>query len=75
MGWFKRISNSFRSNRLQRELQEELRHHMDLRAAQYERSGMEASEARLAATRQFGNPTLERRERAPWTLQSGLKPS
>ena len=63
MGWFKRITNTFRSNKLQRDLEEELRHHLDLRTADYEGSGMTPDEARLAATRQFGNPTLEK-ERA-----------
>jgi hypothetical protein len=45
-------------SRYDREMEEEMRHHLDLRAAEYLRVGMSASEAHNAALRRFGNPTV-----------------
>jgi predicted permease len=59
MAWLSRIWNTLRSNRLQHELEEELRLHLELRARDLERAGMNRDEARAAATRQFGNPALQ----------------
>jgi predicted permease len=59
MAWLGRIWNTLRSNSLQRELNEELRLHLDLRARELECSGMSRAEAEAAASRQFGNATLE----------------
>ncbi|HLJ89926.1 MAG TPA: permease prefix domain 1-containing protein [Candidatus Angelobacter sp.] len=59
MSLMNRMWNTLRSNSLQRELDEELSLHLDLRAQELERAGMNAEEARAAATRQFGNTTLE----------------
>jgi predicted permease len=59
MAWLGRIWNTLRSNSLQQELDEELRLHLDLRARELERSGMSRAEAEAAASRQFGNATLE----------------
>ena len=59
MAWLDRLRNVFRSNSLQGELEDEMRLHLDLRAADLQRQGLSADEARNAAHRQFGNPTLE----------------
>ena len=49
-------------SRLLDEVSEELESHVELLAARYVRSGMDPSEARLAARRQFGNTTRVREE-------------
>ena len=59
MAWLDRLRNVFRSNSLQNELEDEMRLHLDLRAADLQREGLSADEARSAAHRQFGNSTLE----------------
>jgi len=59
MAWLSRIWNTLRSHSLQKELDEELQHHIDLRTADLERGGMSHTEAYAAATRQFGNTTLQ----------------
>lgn len=59
MAWLSKIWNTLRSRSLQKELDEELRLHLDLRTQELERSGMTHSEARAAAVRQFGNTTLQ----------------
>jgi hypothetical protein len=58
MAWLNRIWNTLRSKNLQHELDEELRLHLDLLSRELEGSGMSDEEARAAAARQFGNPTL-----------------
>jgi predicted permease len=80
MAWLNRIWNTLRSHALQDELDEELRLHLDLRAQELERAGMTHDEARAAATRQFGNATLQtermrRMDVAAWmeTLFSDLR--
>jgi len=59
MGWFSRLRNTLRSGALQREVDEELRLHLELRAQDLQRNGMNPTDAQFSATRQFGNPTLE----------------
>lgn len=43
--------------RFERELAEEMRFHLDMKARDHERAGLEPGEARWAARRQFGNAT------------------
>lgn len=59
MAWLSKLWNTIRSRRLQNELGEELRFHLDMRTRELEGSGMTAQEARAAATRQFGNTALQ----------------
>src|SRR5258708_15346316 len=59
MAWLSRIWNTVRSHSLQRELEEEMRLHVELRAEALERGGLSREDARYAAARQFGNLTLE----------------
>src|SRR5882724_245773 len=60
MAWPSRIWNTLRGRSLDRELDDELRHHLDLRARDFENAGMTPAAARQEATRQFGNITLQR---------------
>jgi predicted permease len=58
MGWLRKAWNTLHSRSLQDDLDEELRLHLDLRTQELERSGMSREEARVNASRQFGNPAL-----------------
>ena len=49
--------------RFDRELEEEMRHHLELRAAEYEHEGMTGEDARSAAARRFGNRTFLQEQR------------
>ena len=67
----KRLLSMFRRARADRELDEEIRAHIDLLAAEYERQGRSPADARLAARRAFGGvePMKERyrdRRGVPW---------
>jgi predicted permease len=76
MSWLLRIQNAFRP-RLDAELDEELRHHLAMRAEHRRESGVSESDAALEARRMLGN-TLQVRENmrdmdvAEW-LDSTLK--
>jgi predicted permease len=58
MSRFSRFANLFRGRKLDRELEEELRSHLEMRAEDNMQAGMEGEEAKLDARRRFGNPTL-----------------
>jgi hypothetical protein len=60
MAWLTRIWNTFRLTRLQRELDEELRHHLELRTHDFQRSGMLENAARAEAALRLGNLTFEK---------------
>jgi len=62
MRMFQRLIDTFRTGRLDRELDEEMRFHIDMRAEAYERQGLTRDESRRRAQRRFGN-TLHLRER------------
>jgi predicted permease len=49
--------------RYDREMEEEMRHHLELRAAEYARAGMSEADARNAARRHFGNRTILEEQR------------
>ena len=49
-----------RRDRFDRELEEEMRFHLEMKAQENAEAGMEPLEARYAAQRQFGNQTLLR---------------
>ena len=55
-----RVRSLFHRNRLNAELDEELRNHIDSQIADNLSRGMGAEEARLSALRGFGNPLLLR---------------
>lgn len=50
-----RLTVPFRRRRMERDLRDEMRLHLDLRAEQLGRHGVDAAEARLVARRRFGN--------------------
>ena len=58
MSWFNRLSNLIRRDDLGRDLDEELRFHVDARIRDNLEAGMTAEAARLDARRRFGNWTL-----------------
>ena len=62
MSLFKRLRDTLRPGRLDSELDEEMRFHIDMRAAAYEREGLPRDEARRRALRRFGG-RLQARER------------
>jgi predicted permease len=55
MSWMRRLANTFRRRTLDREIDEELRFHIDMRAADFERAGMTSEQARQTARRLLGN--------------------
>jgi predicted permease len=62
-----RLRSLFQRDRLGADLNEELRDHIDRQTEDNLARGMSAEEARLAALRRFGNPTLLRDQtRATW---------
>lgn len=60
MSWFSRLANVFRSDRLNRDLDDELRFHLDARAAEFTRRGMTPAEAAREARRRLGKEWLAR---------------
>src|SRR5215471_8818945 len=55
MSWFSRFANVFRSDRLNHDLEDEIRFHLDTRAAEFTRHGMTSPEAASEARRRLGN--------------------
>ncbi|HEX3986182.1 MAG TPA: ABC transporter permease [Acidobacteriaceae bacterium] len=60
MAWLRRIRSLFRRDVHSRELDEELRFHMEMREQRNVDEGMQPAEARRRARVRFGNPTLWR---------------
>ena len=60
MSWFSRLANVFRSDRLNRDLDDEIRFHVEARAAEFMRRGMTPAEAASEARRRLGNESLAR---------------
>src|SRR5579864_720540 len=58
MSWLHRIGSIWRSRNLDRDLNDELRFHIEMRAKEHLAAGMTPEEARRAAERQFGNAAL-----------------
>jgi len=64
MKLLRKFQNLFRRQRLEAEMAEEMRAHLELQAERLKDSGMTAEEARFAAQRQFGNlPSIQERAR------------
>ena len=60
MAWLRRLLNSVRSGKVEREIEREMRFHLAERAEDLEREGTGAAEARRQARIQFGNPVAQR---------------
>jgi putative ABC transport system permease protein len=58
MSWFSRIAATFRHNKEDHDLAEELRSHLEMRAQDNLSSGMAKEDAELDARRRFGNVAL-----------------
>jgi putative ABC transport system permease protein len=74
MNWFPQLKYMFRRldrDRAEREMDEEIRAHIDLQTTLNIEAGMPAGEARLAALRAFGSTTLAKEDsRAMWGFRS-----
>jgi predicted permease len=68
---WKRAGSLFAKRRRDRDMRDELEFHLAMRQADHERAGASATEARLAASRQFGNVTsLEEQTKDMWSFLS-----
>jgi predicted permease len=57
MSWMRRLANTLKRKRLDSEIDEEQRFHLQMRASDLERGGIGAEDAEREARRLFGNPT------------------
>ena len=60
MSWLRRLINTFRPDRLHRDIDRELSFHIAERADQLQAQGLSAEEAARRARIQFGNPIVQR---------------
>src|SRR5262252_3586250 len=68
---WRRLFSLLRRGKYEREMEEEMRFHLEMQIEQNLVSGMSAEEARYAARRQFGNETwLKEASREMWSLNS-----
>jgi predicted permease len=62
MSWFSRLKNAIRPWRLDNELDEEYRDHIERRTADLRKKGLSEDDARRQAMLRFGNPTQTREQ-------------
>jgi putative ABC transport system permease protein len=62
MSWLSRVVSVIRSNRLNRDLDDEIRFHLDERIDEHTRAGLSVEEASARARREFGSAALVRDE-------------
>src|SRR5215475_4695727 len=68
---WRRLLFYMRRNQFDRELEEEMRFHLEMKAQENSEAGMGPEEARYAARRQFGNQTLlQEVSREMWGVRS-----
>src|SRR5215471_11217222 len=68
---WRRLLSLLRRRRHEREMEEEMRFHLEMQIKQNLTSGMAAEEAHYAARRQFGNQTwIKEASREMWSLNS-----
>ena len=60
MAWLRRLLNSLRAGRVERDIEREITFHLAERADDLEREGAAAAEARRKARLRFGNPVVQR---------------
>jgi len=58
MSWITRLKGTFQREKLERELDEEMRSHLEMRTQEQVQAGLTPEEANRRARRQFGNTTL-----------------
>lgn len=59
MAWLRRLFNTFRPSRMQREIEREMAFHLAERADQLRAEGLSEAEAKRLARLQFGNPAVQ----------------
>src|SRR5579862_5491579 len=57
MSWFNRLKSSLRKRKLEDDLDEELRFHLEMKARDHSAAGATAEDSRLQALRRLGSPT------------------
>src|SRR5215475_14832476 len=68
---WRQLFSLLRRGRYEREMEEEMRFHLEMQIGQNLEAGMTAEEARYAARRRFGNQTwLKEVSREMWSLNS-----
>src|SRR6266700_4159376 len=60
MGWMRQVRHFLRQEPLNRDLDDELQFHVEMRERENLAAGMSPGEARLDALRRFGNMTIEK---------------
>jgi putative ABC transport system permease protein len=73
MSWLSRFTNVFRGNKVSRDLDDELRFHVEQRAAELGRQGLTPQEASRAAQRMLGNMLRARESSRDIKLLPGLE--
>ncbi|MGH9582873.1 MAG: permease prefix domain 1-containing protein, partial [Bryobacteraceae bacterium] len=73
MSWFSRLRNALNPRRLGEDLDEEIRDHLERRAAALEEKGQNTEDARWQARVRFGNTTRLREESRGLRLWAGLE--
>lgn len=73
MSWLSRLTNALSSRRLDEDLAEEIKDHLERRAAALNESGLSAEEARRQTRARFGNTTRVREESRSIRLSAGLE--
>src|SRR5690348_12186315 len=73
MGWLSRIAAIVRSRKLERDLDEELQFHIELKTQENIAAGMPPEEARYAALRAFGGVEQRKEECRTPTTCAGWK--
>jgi predicted permease len=73
MAGFRRIANLFRRGRVDREIEAELRAHLEMRIEDNIAEGMTPAEARRAARLRFGNPSVMRERATAEDASLGLE--
>ena len=70
--WLGRLRNSIRPGRLDRDLERELRFHVNERIDELQAAGMDAETAARVARKQFGNYTAQRERTRDMDVAEGL---
>jgi len=68
-----RIRNLFLRNRLDREMDDEVRFHLEMQADDNERAGMSPTDARYAARRNFGNVESMKQQCRDWRAVTAIE--
>src|SRR5690242_3627029 len=73
MSWFSKLKNALDSRQLNEDLAEEMRDHLERRAAAIKATGVSPQEAHRHARLRFGNSTRLREQSRDFRLWTGLE--